>query len=304
MPDSNKYSRLKLRRGSKATLKALNPLLLEGEPMVELDTGRMKVGDGVKRWNALKYVGGGSGGSVPSISTFKIVSLRDTNNNEYTSTTIPQGVTINYAKVNYILTASPDSVTVIHNGNNYGTEQYPEVLTKDVELNGINISSSSSSAIKKISCTILSEDIPTTGSETKDINLTFAPYIYWGVSTHSSLNEIGISGSSINRDSLLNLFQGVSHGSKLITGRTQSLTGIDSGRDSTGDAKYIFIFVPKTKYTTDPIFKVGELGTGGFVKLTGTSPVKLSISEYGYTNDCDVWRTEYNGHGVVTVNIS
>lgn len=42
-----------------AALTAANPLLLDGEVVYESDTGRHKIGDGVKVWNALPYAGGG-----------------------------------------------------------------------------------------------------------------------------------------------------------------------------------------------------------------------------------------------------
>ncbi len=37
-----------------------NPILLSGEPGVESDTGKFKIGDGVTAWNSLQYAGGGS----------------------------------------------------------------------------------------------------------------------------------------------------------------------------------------------------------------------------------------------------
>ena len=42
-----------------AALTAQNPVLLAGEVVYESDTGRHKLGDGVKGWNALPYAGGG-----------------------------------------------------------------------------------------------------------------------------------------------------------------------------------------------------------------------------------------------------
>ena len=39
-----------------------NPILSDGEPGAESDTGRLKIGNGVDRWLDLPYVGGGSGG--------------------------------------------------------------------------------------------------------------------------------------------------------------------------------------------------------------------------------------------------
>lgn len=44
-----------------AALTAENPVLLAGEVVYESDTGRHKLGDGVKGWNALPYAGGGGG---------------------------------------------------------------------------------------------------------------------------------------------------------------------------------------------------------------------------------------------------
>lgn len=33
---------------------------------VEKDTGKMKIGDGVKKWSELEYISGGSGGAIVS----------------------------------------------------------------------------------------------------------------------------------------------------------------------------------------------------------------------------------------------
>jgi hypothetical protein len=45
----------KLRRGTSGAWMAADPVLLEGEPGVETDTDRLKVGDGVRRWSELPY---------------------------------------------------------------------------------------------------------------------------------------------------------------------------------------------------------------------------------------------------------
>jgi hypothetical protein len=50
-------SRFQLRRDTSGRWFTTNPILQLGEPGVETDTGQMKVGDGVRRWNALPYVG-------------------------------------------------------------------------------------------------------------------------------------------------------------------------------------------------------------------------------------------------------
>lgn len=46
---------IKFRRATAARWTAENPILDEGEPGIEINTGRLKVGDGVTRWQDLKY---------------------------------------------------------------------------------------------------------------------------------------------------------------------------------------------------------------------------------------------------------
>lgn len=49
------YTVLKLRRGTAAEWAAANPVLRHGEEVVETDTRRRKIGDGVTAFNTLKY---------------------------------------------------------------------------------------------------------------------------------------------------------------------------------------------------------------------------------------------------------
>lgn len=51
---------IKFKRGNSADWTAKNILLEAGEPGYELDTGKLKVGNGATRWNDLKYVDGGA----------------------------------------------------------------------------------------------------------------------------------------------------------------------------------------------------------------------------------------------------
>ena len=46
---------LKLRRGAAATWSNANPVLAAGEPGVETDTNKLKIGDGTTAWNSLSY---------------------------------------------------------------------------------------------------------------------------------------------------------------------------------------------------------------------------------------------------------
>jgi Major tropism determinant N-terminal domain len=48
-------SKIQLRRDLAASWANINPILAQGEPGAELDTGKMKLGDGVTAWNQLPY---------------------------------------------------------------------------------------------------------------------------------------------------------------------------------------------------------------------------------------------------------
>jgi hypothetical protein len=46
---------IKLRRDTASRWRTADPVLFEGEPGLELDTGQFKIGDGVSRWTDLDY---------------------------------------------------------------------------------------------------------------------------------------------------------------------------------------------------------------------------------------------------------
>lgn len=52
-----KLIRFQFRRGTAAEWTAANPVLLDGEPGIESDTGALKYGDGATAWNDLDYSG-------------------------------------------------------------------------------------------------------------------------------------------------------------------------------------------------------------------------------------------------------
>jgi hypothetical protein len=56
VPSSTSFRRLKLRRDTSSKWASINPVLSEGEPAVELDTGRIKIGDGITSWNDLGFL--------------------------------------------------------------------------------------------------------------------------------------------------------------------------------------------------------------------------------------------------------
>lgn len=48
---------LQFKRATSRTFKRVNPILLRGEPAFEWDTHKLKVGDGIKPYNRLPYIG-------------------------------------------------------------------------------------------------------------------------------------------------------------------------------------------------------------------------------------------------------
>lgn len=50
-------TRIQLRNDEAATWVEKNPVLLKGEMGIEVDTGKIKIGDGTKAWNELNYSG-------------------------------------------------------------------------------------------------------------------------------------------------------------------------------------------------------------------------------------------------------
>lgn len=56
---------IQYRRDTAAAWTAANPILAQGEPALELDTGLKKIGDGVTPWDSLAYEASGGGGQGP-----------------------------------------------------------------------------------------------------------------------------------------------------------------------------------------------------------------------------------------------
>jgi len=49
-------NRIQYRRDTAANWTSANPVLALGEPAVETDTGKQKIGDGTTAWSALTYL--------------------------------------------------------------------------------------------------------------------------------------------------------------------------------------------------------------------------------------------------------
>ena len=55
-----RLAQIQTRRDTAANWTSTNPTLAAGEPGLETDTGKLKVGNGSTAWNSLAYVGAGT----------------------------------------------------------------------------------------------------------------------------------------------------------------------------------------------------------------------------------------------------
>lgn len=60
----------------------VNPILLKGEIGVEVDTNKIKIGDGTSHWTALKYASGGEA-SLIVVENFGDLPLEGSNDKLY-----------------------------------------------------------------------------------------------------------------------------------------------------------------------------------------------------------------------------
>lgn len=61
------YGTILFKRGTKADLEANTEIIQSGEPVYEIDTGRIKIGDGKTKYVDLQYIGGGGGEEVDAL---------------------------------------------------------------------------------------------------------------------------------------------------------------------------------------------------------------------------------------------
>ena len=66
-------TKIQIRRDQSSRWSSINPLLADGEMGVELDTLKIKIGDGARNWNALPYVAG-EGALVPGDNVTELVN--------------------------------------------------------------------------------------------------------------------------------------------------------------------------------------------------------------------------------------
>ena len=81
--DKTKNIRIVSRNDTSSNWNTANPLLLKGEIGIEIDTNKIKIGDGVKRWQELDYFGGDNTTSLVVVENFSDLPEVGLNNRLY-----------------------------------------------------------------------------------------------------------------------------------------------------------------------------------------------------------------------------
>ena len=68
MVTDTEYETIQVRRDTGANWATINPVLAQGEPGFETDTGKLKIGDGSTAWNSLSYLVGSAGGGSGNVT--------------------------------------------------------------------------------------------------------------------------------------------------------------------------------------------------------------------------------------------
>ena len=106
-----------LRRGKASVWEKNNPVLSRGEPGFEIDTNRLKIGDGETPWNNLRYIGEEEVYNVATHYDFPSIGRANTIYKAETEQKIYQW---NTAKMKYELLSDGTSavgIEIIHGGN-------------------------------------------------------------------------------------------------------------------------------------------------------------------------------------------
>lgn len=113
-----------LRRGYESTWEKNNPVLSQGEPGFCIDKNAIKIGDGVKTWKELEYIGGSNSGvfnaethfEFPSIGSVDMIYKAQAEKKIYQWN--PEA--LSYEALNEV-EISIEDLEMINGGNAYGT---------------------------------------------------------------------------------------------------------------------------------------------------------------------------------------
>jgi hypothetical protein len=126
---SKKTATVKLRRGTAAAWTSLNETLNRGEPGFEIDTKKLKIGDGNTPWNSLPYVAGANGNGG--------ISLEDVDTRVVQLLEAGDGINIEYDDENLTISAVLETLLTAGEGINFDFNEQNNVLT--VSVTGVSL---------------------------------------------------------------------------------------------------------------------------------------------------------------------
>ena len=142
-------TKLKIRRDISTVWNQINPVLEQGEPAVELDTGRMKIGDGERPYIELPYTSSTTGGT-PTIAWGDITGTIASNGALATALSNKEakankGIANGYAPLNedavipgiHILKGKPNGVPSLDEDGIILLEQLPPITIPDSIPKGV-----------------------------------------------------------------------------------------------------------------------------------------------------------------------
>lgn len=72
MVEVHEMYEFRLRGDTAARWTSINPILSSREPAIETDTGKLKIGDGIRRWSELGYLSGEGAPGEPGKSAYQV----------------------------------------------------------------------------------------------------------------------------------------------------------------------------------------------------------------------------------------
>lgn len=142
-------TKLKIRRDNSTVWKHINPVLEQGEPAVELDTGKMKIGDGERHYIELPYTSSSTEGT-PTIAWGDITGTIASNGALATALSNKEakankGIANGYAPLNedavipgiHILKGEPNGVPSLDGDGIVLREQLPPITIPDSIPKGV-----------------------------------------------------------------------------------------------------------------------------------------------------------------------
>jgi hypothetical protein len=143
-------TRIKLRRDTAANWTAENPILAAGEPGLETDTGKIKYGDGVSRWNVLEHSGGDTltddravTVTVGNTAYFAIVNRANNNENGVEASGVAYDsegnmITLHVSEVYNSNTDVSDDILIISKFDDTGALLWQKQIEQDVDVDQVH----------------------------------------------------------------------------------------------------------------------------------------------------------------------